>query len=99
MVANARRQVSETIAGLRERYPDVGCTVVVQRGSIDGVVLDQSEDRHLTVIGAPRRTRRHLTTTASRLLEHARTPIAVVPLGHERESVDLATSERTSIRS
>jgi len=81
IVAQGRRQLSETIAGLRERYPDVHCTPVVQQGSTDDVVLDQAALRHLTAIGAPRRTRKHLTTTASRIIEHATNPVAVVPLG------------------
>jgi nucleotide-binding universal stress UspA family protein len=83
MVANARRRLSETVAGLQERYPDVHCTLVVQRGTTDEVLRDQAEGHRLTVIGAPRRTRRHLTTTASRLVERSTDPIAVVPLlGH-----------------
>ncbi len=83
MIANARRRLSESVAGLQEQYPDVDCTPVVQRGTTDEVLLDQAEGQRLTVIGAPRGTRRHLTTTASRLVEHSTDPIAVVPLpGH-----------------
>ncbi len=81
MVDNARRQVSELLAGLREKYPDVDLTPVVRRGRTEDVVLDEAEGRHLTVIGNPRRTRKHGTTAASRILERATGPVAVVPLG------------------
>jgi nucleotide-binding universal stress UspA family protein len=81
IVDNARRQVSELLAGLREKYPDVECTPVVQRGSTEEVVLAESEGRHLTVIGNPRRHRKHGTTAASRIVERATEPVAVVPSG------------------
>ncbi|WP_432479279.1 universal stress protein [Nocardioides sp. GXQ0305] len=80
IVDNARRQLSELLAGVREKYPDVTCLPVVQRGRTHDVVLDQSRDRYLTVIGNPRHQRHHGTTSASRILERATVPVAVVPL-------------------
>ena len=90
VVARARRYLSETLAGLRESYPDVHCTAVVHQGSAEDVVLDQAEDRHLTVLGSPRRASRYRSTTVSRIVERSTNPVLVVPLasdaGHGRST-------------
>lgn len=84
LLALARRRLSEAVGGLRQEYPEVRCTLVLQRGITDEVVIDQAEGRNLTVVGAPRHPRKHLSTTASRLVEHSTNPIVVVPtVGHE----------------
>jgi nucleotide-binding universal stress UspA family protein len=82
LTSDAQRRLSEVLAGLREKYPDVGCTFSVEEGGTEEVVIAQARDRHLTVLGAPHRTSQLLTTTASRIIERSTNPIVVVPGVH-----------------
>ena len=83
VVARARRHLSEGLAGLRESYPDVHCTAVVQQGGTEDVVLDQAANRHLTVLGSSRGPGRHRSTTVSRIVERSTNPVLVVPHGSD----------------
>ena len=74
--------VSETLAGLRERYPDVGVEVVIARGHADGFVVDLAKCSEIVVVG------RHgysvldhwgLGSMATSVVEHARCAVLVVP--------------------
>jgi nucleotide-binding universal stress UspA family protein len=80
--AEERLAVGETVAGLREKYPDVPVTLEVCAGFVDDVLVDLSSGKSLVVIG----TRTHgalvdlvLGTAATSLLERGHCPVAVVP--------------------
>ncbi len=80
--AEERAMVSESMAGLREKYPDVDVRVQLGRGLVDRVMLDLAHGRDLLVVGA----RSHgalaeafLGSVATTMLEYAPCPVAVVP--------------------
>ncbi|WP_181410902.1 universal stress protein [Nocardioides humi] len=77
-----RLVVSETLASLRERYPDIAITVQLDHGLAEQALADLTHDRALVVVGS----RPHgalldlvLGSVATALTEHARCPVAVVP--------------------
>lgn len=77
-----RALISESMAGLREKYPDVDVRVQLARGLVDRVLLDLTPGRDLLVVGA----RSHgavgealLGSVATTMLEQAPCPVAVVP--------------------
>lgn len=78
-----RRLLAESMAGLGEKYPDVAVTAETARGRAADVIVRVGDTRELIVVGA------HQESLASQLLfgsvsvavlEHASTPVAVVPL-------------------
>lgn len=84
-LAAERLVVSEAIAGLREKYPDVDVTVEIDRGDAEDVLADLSRNASLVVIGRQPRSALSdfvLGSVPRALVEHARCPVAVVPLGH-----------------
>lgn len=84
-LAAERLVVSEAIAGLSEKYPDVDVTVEIDRGDAEDVLADLSRSASLVVIGRQPRSALSdfvLGSVAQALVEHARCPVAVVPLGH-----------------
>lgn len=75
------RLVSETVAGLCEKYPDVAVTESYRRGEPVRRLVEASRDASLVVVGT--RGRRMLATTllgsVSRgVVERAYCPVAVV---------------------
>lgn len=82
--AAERLAVGESLAGLREKYPDVDVTVEIDRGLAEDVLADLSRDASLVVVGS--RAHGPLTdllvgSVARALVEHAHCPVAAVPLG------------------
>lgn len=76
-----RLLLAEAIAGLQERYPDVGVTREVQPGAPEHVLVRRGEQMDLLVVGA------HVGglgsevlfgSVAASVVEHARCPVAVV---------------------
>lgn len=81
-LAAERLLVTETIAGLNERYPDVEVRVELDRELPEDTLAELSQDAALVVVG----TREHdalvelaLGSVATALIRHARCPIAVIP--------------------
>lgn len=74
--------VSESLAGLRETYPDVDVSVELVRGQPEDVLADLTEHASLVVVGS----REHSAlvevtfgTVATSLVHRAHCPVAVVP--------------------
>lgn len=74
--------VSETLAGMREQFPDVEVEVTIARGQADRFVVDLAESKEIVVVG------RHgysvldhwgLGSLATSVVEHAPRPVLVVP--------------------
>lgn len=74
--------MSESIAGMREKYPDVPVSLELRHGLVDEAVSPRGRSRALTVVG------RHPVNSIGRLLtgsistavlERAHGPVAVVP--------------------
>ena len=74
--------VSETLAGMREQYPDVEVEVDIARGQADRFVVDLARCREIVVVG------RHgysvldhwgLGSLATSVVEHAQCAVLVVP--------------------
>lgn len=85
-LAAERLVVSETLAGLREKYPDVAVTVEIDRGLAEHVLADLSSNASLVVVGGHPHgalTDFILGSVARALVERAHCPVAVVPLGRE----------------
>lgn len=75
--------VAAWMAELREKYPDVEVETLVGRGRPERVLLKLADDIGLLVVGVHQRGRiAELTfgTTAVWMIEHARCPVAAVPL-------------------
>jgi len=75
------RQVAETTAGLREKYPDVKATELYRRGDPVRQLVEASRGASLVVVGS--RGRRLLSSTllgsvSRAVLERAEAPVAVV---------------------
>lgn len=75
------RLLSESLAGIEEKYPDVHVTRELVKGPVEVGLTAHPRPWNLIVVGRhPVRGSRWLTgTTAVEVLEHASTPIAVVP--------------------
>ncbi|GAA2121720.1 universal stress protein [Nocardioides bigeumensis] len=77
----AQRLVSESVAGLREKYPDVNAKLRVAVGLVDDTLANASSHYELLVLGRPAPHQTHLfhfsTTTA--VLERSTTTVVVVP--------------------
>ena len=74
--------VSETLAGMREQFPDVEVDVVIARGQADRFVVDLAKSKDIVVVG------RHgysvldhwgLGSLATTVVEHALHAVLVVP--------------------
>lgn len=80
-----RALVSEVVAGLRGKYPDVEAHTELARGLVDQVLVDLAHGRDLLVVGARSHgalTEAFLGSVATTMLEYAPCPVAIVP--HER---------------
>jgi nucleotide-binding universal stress UspA family protein len=80
-----RLAVSESIAGLREKYPDVEVELELGRGSPAAYLARAAHRARLLVVGSRQRssTAAFLTGSVSRsVVEHAPCSVAVVPARH-----------------
>ncbi|MEV0599542.1 universal stress protein [Streptomyces sp. NPDC050315] len=76
------RQVTEALAGYRERYPEVAVEAALRPADAAGQLVEASEQSDLVVVGRHRRRLRigrRLGSVAHAVLLHALCPIAVVP--------------------
>lgn len=81
-LAEERLLVAETLAGLREGYPEVEVRVRIERGLAEHVLADLAHDAALVVVGGTRHgplTDRTLGSVARTLLGRSPCPVAVVP--------------------
>jgi nucleotide-binding universal stress UspA family protein len=80
--------LAESMAGLSEKYPDVHVTRLMARGLVEEVLAAHPRPWNLIVVGRhPVRGLRWLAgTTAVDVLEHAKSPVAVVPEAWPEES-------------
>ena len=77
-----RLDVAESLAGLREKYPDVEVTVRLERGNPGPSLVQLSAQCRLVVVGAHRRSRLSAMVNGSVsrvVVEHAHCPVLVVP--------------------
>ena len=77
-----RVAVAETLAGMREQYPDVAVDVAIGRGQVDHFIVDRGDSTEILVVG------RHgysvldhwgLGSLATAVVEHAGCTVLVVP--------------------
>jgi nucleotide-binding universal stress UspA family protein len=82
------RALSESMAGLSEKYPDVHVTRLMARGLVEENLAAHPRPWNLIVVGRhPVHGLRWLAgTTAVDVLEHAKSPVAVVPEAWPEES-------------
>jgi nucleotide-binding universal stress UspA family protein len=81
-----RVALAESVAGLAEKYPDVRATVEVADGRPQDVLVRLGERMNLVVVGAHQagRAAEMVFGSVSRaVVEHARVPVAVVPVSTE----------------
>lgn len=74
--------LSESIAGFRERFPDVDVSTELSPGLVDRCLTLDPEGRHLLVVGQPplNAVVRLMTgSTATAVLQSAHTAVAVIP--------------------
>ncbi|HEY3530268.1 MAG TPA: universal stress protein [Nocardioides sp.] len=79
---SARLRVAETLAGMAEKFPEVEANIQVTRGAIDACLVDLSARHELLVIGRPSRprlVRLTLSGLTTPVVEHAHSPVLVVP--------------------
>lgn len=78
----AHLRMSESLAGMSEKYPDVPVHLAVTRGAIDACLVDLSQQYDLLVIGRPPHSlseRLVLPGLVITLAEHSHSPVIVVP--------------------
>ena len=79
---DARIRVAEVLAGLQEKFPDVGVSVRITVGQVDQCLADLSRAYELTVIGRHARTlleRVGSFSLSTAIVEHSCGPILIVP--------------------
>lgn len=72
--------LSEGIAGMSERYPDVSVTHVTEQGSAAQVLVEHARDAQLIVVGSHGRgpiVGALMGSTSQNLLHHARCPVTI----------------------
>jgi nucleotide-binding universal stress UspA family protein len=77
----ARLRITESVAGISQKFPDVTTRVSVTRGAVDACLVDLSADYHLLVIGRTPRSlgqRLLLSGVTTAVAEHAHSPVLVV---------------------
>ncbi|MEP7738253.1 universal stress protein [Nocardioides sp. 31GB23] len=80
--ADVRALVAETTAGLAEKHPDVQVEVRIVRGLADQVLVAESKDRDLVVLGYHRQHalgEALFPSVVTSVLEHAHGAVMVVP--------------------
>jgi len=78
----ARLRISDSMAGMDEKFPDVSTEVLVTRGAIDACLVDLSARYDLLVIGRPARPlllRLTMSSLTIPVVEHAHSPVLVLP--------------------
>jgi nucleotide-binding universal stress UspA family protein len=78
----ASTRISESLAGITEKFPDVPMEVLVTQGAIDACLTDLSARYDLLVIGRPPRPllqRLTMSSLTTPVVEHAHCPVLVVP--------------------
>jgi nucleotide-binding universal stress UspA family protein len=78
----ARARISESVAGMGEKFPDVANEVLITRGAIDACLVDLSARYDLLLIGRPIRPlvlRLTMSGLTMPVVEHAHCPVLVVP--------------------
>lgn len=80
---DVRALVSESVAGMREKYPEVRDRLVLQHGFRDRQLIRASKLASLVVVGTRQRSRLDLlhASVAVTVVELARCDVAVVPAG------------------
>jgi nucleotide-binding universal stress UspA family protein len=81
-VVELRMLLSESVAGLREKYPDVEVDLRLSEGLVDQCLLAEAPDAELVVVGRSDVTgwsRLLYSSCALAVLERARTTVVVVP--------------------
>ncbi len=79
-----RAMLSETVAGMSEKFPDVEVLLDLEAGAAENVILRHAETAALVVLG---RHHRHsilgmlYRSVTATVIEHASCPVAVVPSG------------------
>ena len=85
-----RMLLAESVAGLREKYPDVAVTQELARGLVDDCLADRAPNADLLVVGravGPSWSRFVYASCAVAVLERAHAAVAVVPnTSEERNS-------------
>jgi len=79
-----RRSLASTVAPLAERYPDVRVAIELGRGLPPESLLAAAADQDLVVVGHHQRhgfDRLTHGSVALAVLEHATTPVVIVPIG------------------
>lgn len=74
--------LAQAMAGLGEKFPDVGVTKVLMRGGPKDAIMKYADTMHLVVVGHGRLdpvSRALFGSVALSVVEHARTVVAVVP--------------------
>ncbi len=82
-----RMLLSESLAGLSEKYPEVAVHTEMARGLPQDALVRMGEQMNLVVVGAHqsgRVSRMLFGTVAVSVVEHATCPVAVVPLAPAR---------------
>lgn len=83
-LGDVRALLSEAVAGMQERYPEVQDRLVLERGFRDRQLIRAGATAALVVVGARHRGRvddfLHASVAAT-VVEHARCDVAVVPAG------------------
>lgn len=79
-----RRDLAESVAGLREKFPDVQVELAIVPGRPQTSLVEASRSARLLVVGAHRRSAWDLLAgSVSRVVvEHAACPVMVVPESH-----------------
>ena len=72
-----RALVAESVAGLRERYPDLHPHLRIHSGSLARVLAEQAQTMHMIVVAGS-------GPVAGYLLDHAHSVVAVVPSTYSR---------------
>lgn len=78
-----RLELSEAVAGLREKYPDVVVELTLARGPAAGHLVEESRHSRLLVVGAHHRSvwDLFLGSVSRAVVEHAACPVVVAPGG------------------
>lgn len=78
-----RLELSEAVAGLREKYPDVVVDLTLARGPAAGHLVEESRHNRLLVVGAHHRSvwDLFLGSVSRAVVEHAACPVIVAPGG------------------
>lgn len=81
-VEDQRLLLSETVAGMREKYPDVPVTMRLERGFSDQLLIQASRNMDLVVVGSRRSSLLSelvYGSVAPTVVEHSQCIVAVVP--------------------